>query len=54
MILTKNKTEDSLLSFTKICETLVTQIHRKPEQTIDYKLSQPRETFHCNPPISIK
>ena len=54
MIQPKNETEDLLLSITKNCEKLVNQTHRKPEETLEFKMIKPRETFHFNPPIQIK
>ena len=54
MISPKNKTEDLLLSITKNCETIIEQTHRKPEKTLEFKMIQPRETFHFNPPVEIK
>ena len=54
MIRPKNKTEALLLSITKNCETLIEQTHRKAEETLEYKMTKPRETFHFNPPIQIK
>ena len=54
MIRPKNKTEDLLLSITKNCETLIQQTHRKPEETLEFKMIEPRETFHFNPPIQVK
>ena len=54
MIRPKNETEDLLLSITKICETLIKQTHRKPQETLEFKLVKPRETFHFNPPIQTK
>ena len=54
MIRPKNETEDLLLSITKNCEKLVEQTHRKPEETLEFKMLKPRETFHFNPPIHIK
>ena len=51
MIQPKNETEDLLLSITKNCETLVQQTHRKPEETLEFKMIKPRETFHFSPPI---
>ena len=54
MIHPKNETEDLLLSITKSCETLIEQTHRKPEETLDFKMIKPRETFHLKPPIQIK
>ena len=50
----KNKTEGSLLSITKSCETLIEQTHRKAEETLEFKMIKPRETFHFKPPIQIK
>ena len=54
MIQPKNETEDLLLSITKNCEKLVEQTHRKPEETLEFKMLKPRETFHFNPPINTK
>ena len=54
MIRPKNETEDLLLSITKNCETLIYQTHRKPEETLEFKISKPRETFHFKPPTSIE
>ena len=54
MIRPKNETEDLLLSITKNCETLIQQTQRKAGETLEYKLTKPRETFHFNPPISIQ
>ena len=54
MIQPKNKTEDLLLSITKNCETLIKQTHRKPEETLEFKMIKPREIFHFTPPIEIK
>ena len=50
----KNETEDLLLSITKNCERLVEQIHRKLEETLEFKMIKPRETFHFSPPIQTK
>ena len=50
----KNETEDFLLSITRNCETLIEQTHRKAEETLEFKLTKPRKTFHFHPPISIK
>ena len=50
----KNETEDLLLSITKHCETLIEQTHRKPEETLEFKMTKPRETFHFTPPMEIK
>ena len=46
MIRPKNQTEDLLLSITKNCETLIEQTHRKAEETLEFKMIKPRETFH--------
>ena len=54
MIQTKNETENLLLSITKICETLIKQTHRKAEETLEFKMIKPRETFHFKPPIQVK
>ena len=54
MIRPKNETEDLLLSKTKNCETLIDQTHRKPEQTLEFKMFKPKETFHFRPPIQIQ
>ena len=54
MIQPKNKTEDLLLSITKNCETLIEQTHRKAEETLEFKVIKPRETFHFEPPIQVK
>ena len=50
----KNKTEDLLLSITKNCETLIQKTHRKAEETLEFKMIKPRETFHSKPPIQVK
>ena len=50
----KTETEDLLLLITKNCETLVQQTHRKPEETLEFKMLKQRETFHFNPPIQTK
>ena len=54
MIRPKNETEDLLLSITKNCETLIDQTHRKAEETLEFKMIKPRETFHFEPPIQVK
>ena len=54
MIRPKNETEDLLLSITKNCETLIKQTHRKPEETLEFKMTKSRETFHFIPPIQVK
>ena len=54
MIQPKNEIEDLLLSITKNCEKLVEQTHRKPEETLEFKMIKPRETFHFKQPIQTK
>ena len=54
MIRPKNETEELLLSITKNCEKLIEQTHRKAEETLEFKLTQSRKTFHFNPPIPIE
>ena len=54
MIQPKNETEDLLLSITKNCEKLVEQTHRKPEETLEFKMLKSKEVFHFNPPIQTK
>ena len=54
MIQPKNETEDLLLSITKNSETLIEQTHRKAEETLEFKMIKPKETFHFKPPIQIK
>ena len=53
MIRPKNRTEDLLLSIIKNCETLLEQTHTKPQETLEFKMVKPRETFHSYPPIPI-
>ena len=54
MIRPKNETEHLLLSITKNCEMLIEQTHRKPEETMEFKMTKPRETFHFRPSIQIQ
>ena len=54
MIQPKNETEDLLLSIAENCETLIEQTHRKTEETLDFKMMKPRETFRFNPTIYIE
>ena len=54
MIQPKNETEDLLSSLTKNCETLIEQTHKKPQETLEFKMVKPREAFHFKPPIQIK
>ena len=50
----KNETENLLLSITKNCEMLIEQTHRKAEETLEFRMIKPRETFHFKPSIQIK
>ena len=54
MLRPKNETEGLLLSIAKNCETLIEQTHRKTEVTLQFKVIQPKQTFHFKPPISIE
>ena len=54
MIRPKNDTEDLFFPLTKNCETLTEQTHRKQEETLEFKLTKSRETFHFNPPVEVK
>ena len=54
MIRPKNEAEDLLLSITKNCEILIEQTHRKAEETLEFKMTRPGETFHFKQPIQIK
>ena len=54
LIQPKNQTEDLLLSITKNCETLIEQTHIKPEETLEFKVTKPKEMFHFKPPNSIE
>ena len=49
-----NITEDLLLSIPKNSETLIERTRRKAEQTLEFKMTKSRETFHFNPPVSIE
>ena len=54
MVRPKNETEDLLLSITKNCETLIEQTHTKPQATLEFKMTKPKETFHFKPPLEVK
>ena len=54
MIRPKTETEDLILSITKNCQTLVQQTHRKPKETLEFKMLKPRETIHFNQAIYTK
>ena len=50
----KIETDDSLLSITKNCETLIEPTHRKAEKTLEFKMNKSKETFLFKPPIQVK
>ena len=50
----KNETENLLLSITKNCETLIEQTHTNFQETLEFKMIKPRETFHFKPSIQIQ
>ena len=54
MIIPKNETEDILLSITKNCEALIKQTQRKAEDTLKFKMTKSRETFHSKPPFQVE
>ena len=54
MIQPKKQTQNLLLSITKNCEAIFEQPHKKPKETLEFKMIKSRETFHFNPPIQIK
>ena len=54
MIQPKNEIENILLSNTKNCQMLIEQTHRKAEETLEFKMIRPRETFHFKPPIHVE
>ena len=54
MIRPKNETEDLLLSIAKNCETLIRQAHREPEETLEFKMTNPTETFQFKQSLQVK
>ena len=54
MIVLKNETEGLLLSVTKNCETVIKQTHTKPQETLEYNLTKPKEAFSFKPPILLE
>ena len=48
MIKPKNQTEDLLLSITKNCETLIEQTQTKPQETLEFKISNQEKHFISN------
>ena len=53
MITPKIETDDFLLSITKNCETLIKQTLTRPQQTLEFKLTQPKQTFSSTPSINL-
>ena len=51
MVRPKNETEGLLLPITKNYETLIHQTHTKPQETLEFKLTQARESFSFEPSI---
>ena len=49
----ENETEEFLLLKTKTCETFIKQIQREAEETLDFRLSQPRKAFSITPSINL-
>ena len=47
----KYETEVMLLCITKNCQKLLEQIHTKPQEILEFKLTQQSQTFHFNPSI---
>ena len=54
LIRPKSESENLLLSITKNCETPIEQTHAKPQQTPEFKMIKPRETFQISPAVDIK
>ena len=52
MIRPENETKELILSIIKKCEKVVKQTHTKPQETLYFKLTKPRETFSFEPSIS--
>ena len=42
------------MSITKNCETLFKPTHTKPQEVLELKNNQRKQTIHFNPPISIE
>ena len=54
MIRPRNETEDLLLSNTKNCEMPFKETHTKLDETLEFKLFKPKQTFSFKPPNSIE
>ena len=53
MIRPKNQTKYLVLSIGKNCETLIKQTHTQPQETLKFKINQPRAIFSFKLSISI-
>ena len=49
----KYGTESLLLSLIKNCEAIFRQVHRKAEETLESRLTQPRKTLSFEPFINL-
>ena len=54
MIQPGNEQEDLLLSITKNCRSPIKQTHAKPQETLEFKMTEPREAFHFNPSVRVE
>ena len=54
MIRPKIEAEYLLLSITKNCKNVNKKTLKRTEETLEFKMIKPKETFHSNPPIKIK
>ena len=54
MIRLKNDLEDLLLAITRNCEKLNKQTYTKPQETLEFKMIQSKETFHFKPPVPVE
>ena len=51
MFRSRNEAENLLPSITKNCGTPIKQTHTKPQKTLEFRRTQPRETFSFKPSI---
>ena len=49
----RNESEDLLLRISKNCETLIEQTQTEPQEVLDFKLTQPRETVSFKTSINL-
>ena len=54
MIRTKTMTGELLLSVTKNCETLFEQTYGKSEETLEFRITNRRQTFQLNPVVEVE